>query len=294
MRVLYYKREKCKYDFIVVSDNEELLKIYERMYSCDSFLLTAEKPDLHKIRKKFTALYAKDICCIYCPQNTSTAFSLLPWETELQKIELRDTNALQIIENLMYLTLVPEDGILTLHGAAVAKDDKAFILSASTTAGKSTLAAFLWMRGYEYITDDEIYISQKTLCIEPVFKKLSLRPGGYEILREVFGNPFSEMHYIESETIRRYLLPTEQNTRYAHYKINAVIFLEGYGSQTPYLKKLNTYSGFQKLLKGQLSAADDKQIPAKYKTLAQLPDKTYEMRYSDLWTAETYLEHLQT
>ena len=74
MRVLDYKREKCKYDFIVVSDNEELLKIYERMYSCDSFLLTAEKPDLHKIRKKFTALYAKDICCIYCPQNTSTAF----------------------------------------------------------------------------------------------------------------------------------------------------------------------------------------------------------------------------
>ena len=113
MRVLYYKREKCKYDFIVVSDNEELLKIYELMYSCNSHWLTAEKPDLHKIRKEFTVLYAKDICCIYCPQNTSTAFSLLPWETEIQKIELRDTNALQIIENLMYLTLVPEDGILT-------------------------------------------------------------------------------------------------------------------------------------------------------------------------------------
>ena len=167
-------------------------------------------------------------------------------------------------------------------------------MSAGTTAGKSTLAAFLWLRGYEYITDDEIYISQKTLCIEPVFKKLSLRPGGYGILREDLENPLSEMHYVESGTIRRYLLPIEQKTRYAHYKINAVIFLEGYGSQTPYLKKLNTYSGFQKLLKGQLSAVDDKQIPAKYKTLAQLSDKTYEMRYSDLWTAETYLEHLQT
>ena len=49
-------------------------------------------------------------------------------------------------------------------------------------------------------------------------------------------------------------------------------------------------------MKGQLTAADtdNKIILGKYKTLAHLSNNTYEMRYSDLWMAETYLKHLQT
>lgn len=303
MNGLYYKREKCKYDFIVISDEKELITAYAQRYHCEPVEFRrraplSEEDDFYRIYEILIKKYQKRFCCVCYSSQTDTAFSVLPETGTIQKLDLTQINILQIIENLMYMTLVPEDGIISLHGAAVAKGDKAFLLSARTTSGKSTLAAFLWMRGYEYITDDEIFVSQSTFCVEPVRKILSLRPGGYTILQETFRkretilNNAKHLRYGNSEN---YLLPFQGEPQYEMYKIGGIIFLEEYGSQTPYIRKLTPYEGFPKLLKGQLTAADtdNKQILGKYKALAYLSNNTYEMRYSDLWTAETYLKHLQ-
>lgn len=304
MKALLHHREKCKYDFIVISDDNELLKIYEEMYHCEPIetclrQTIATEEDFRKIHETLTRIYIKKFCCICYSQKTYAVFSILPEDRNIQKNELRihnKTNILQIIEDLMYMTLTPKDGILALHGAAVAKENKAFLFLAKTTAGKSTLAAFLWLSGYEYITDDEIFLSQKDLCVEPARKTLSLRPGGYKILQEIFktyDTPLNKAKNIIYGNIDRYLLPAGEKTRYGQYEIGGIVFLEEYASKTPSLKKINAFDAFPKLLKGQLSATQDQRVEAKYKTLAQLANNTYEMRYSDLWTAETYLEHLQ-
>ena len=304
MNGLYYKREKCKYDFILISDEKELIIAYAQRYHCEPIELRTGKTitaedDFRKIYEILIKKYQKKFCCVCYSSQTDTAFSVLPETRMIQRLDLTQINILQIIENLMYMTLVPEDGIISLHGAAVAKGDKAFLLSARTTSGKSTLAAILWMCGYEYITDDEIFISQSTFCVEPVRKTLSLRPGGYTILQETFRKCeplLNNAKHLRYGSIENYLLPLQGEPQYEMYKIAGIIFLEEYGSQTPYIRKLTPCEGFPKLLKGQLTAADtdNKIILGKYKTLAHLSNNTYEMRYSDLWMAETYLKHLQT
>lgn len=298
MNALLYKRDKCQSDFILVTEDADLLETYGQMYRCEPVEIRGKvetESDFRKLHKQLTEKYPKKFCCVCDLPNSYAALTLLPGAAHIQKTDTRTINILQIIENFMYLTLIPEDGIITLHGAAVAKGDKAFLLSARTTAGKSTLTAFLWMAGYEYITDDEIFISQKTLAVETVRKTLSLRPGGYEVLQKIFPNGEARLNAVKRIAYGnndRYLLPIPEAPRHAQYKIAAIVFLEEYGSPAPYLKKLNACDGFQKLLKGQLSAKEDTPILVKYKTLAQLSQNTYEMRYSDLWTAETYLKHL--
>lgn len=314
MRILCYKRIQCKYDFIVASDDSELLESYEHMYSCERISPVqvrkcTDEENFQEIYGYIQNTQEKEFCCAYYIKKAYAVFYKLPGSTKIQKINLRVTagagssDALQAIENLMYLTLIPKDNVIGLHGAAVAKDGTAYLLLAKTSSGKSTLTSFLCLSGYQYITDDEIFISQETLKLQPAYKKLSLRPQGYKILQDAFENTegpakiLEEAMHVKYGGIHSYLLDFKKEDQYEEYKIGGIIFLTGYSSKEPYLKRLDGCEGFINLLKGQLSAANDKRcppsVPVKYKALIALSKITYEMRYAELWTAETYLKHLR-
>lgn len=313
MKVIRNKRSLCKSDFILISDDKELLESYEKMYTCEIIDLFRRKKITNE--EDFTKTYEilkqqgpKEFCCACYIQKTCAVYYILPGSQITHKLEVRPTigsvttNVLQIMENLMYMTLQPENGILGLHGAAVAREDTAYLLLGKTFTGKSTLAVFLCMAGYEYITDDEIFISETTLRVQPVYKIPSVRPGGFGILQNEFEGKETPSKILDrakrvvNGSINAYLLNLTNKNQYQEYKIGGIIFLNGYGSSEPYIKKLDAISGFTRLLKGQLVIENEKSspkdVPVKYQALAALAKNTYEMRFDDLWTAETFLKHL--
>lgn len=75
-----------------------------------------------------------------------------------------------------------EKGFLVLHGAAVAKNDRAYVFLANTHIGKSTMVSFLLKNGFEYITDDRVIIKTSNLSITPFTKPVMLRQGAVELL----------------------------------------------------------------------------------------------------------------
>lgn len=299
MKILFYPREKCKYGMAVLTDDVTFLEIFRTRYGCSEIPYEGEQETLTQTRltelcKEIEERVGKKTVVFYYDSQERKAYSYEPMTYAAQVTDFsseQNFKPIQLMENLLYTSLIPDDSVVALHGAAVAKEGKAYLLLASTTCGKSTLTAFLWKKaGYEYITDDEIFISRKSMCVEPVRKNLSLRQGGYDLLGGVVG----KTHHVFDGKANTYLIVPEDELKYPEYQIEKIVFLAGYGSDEPYFIKTEPREAFLKLLKGQLSGKNsDGNVIEKYKILTELSQKTYEMRYSDLWTAERYLGHLQ-
>ena len=298
MEILFYPREKCKYAMTVITDDKNIAEIFQKRYFCNK--ISSENFVLAKTCEEFEGLFTKiqaelpKKSSVFCYNSgAKKAFFI---ESEGKTVHIIDFSSpqellpIQVLENLLYITLIPEDSVLALHGAAVAKDGKAYLLLASTTSGKSTLTAFLWKKaGYEYITDDEIFISRKDRCVLPVRKNLSLRQGGYDFLNMEFEKEYP----VFDGKAHTHLIVPQEELKFPKYEIEKIVFLAGYGSVEPYFVKTQPREAFSKLLKGQLSGDNfGGNVAEKYKILTELAQKSYEMRYSDLWTAEKYLKHL--
>lgn len=299
MRVLNYPRKKCKYGMLVVTDETDLSEIFRCRYDCSEFSYEQRLEDVSA--ETFSDLAYKlqeragkqSVVFCYC-RKTDIAFYHNPYTNETHSVIFNkegELTPIQLLENLLYTGLIPADDVIALHGAVVAKDAKAYLLAASTTCGKSTLTAYLWKKaGYEYITDDEIFIARSSSKVLPIRKNLSLRQGGYELLKDFVGRP----EHIFDGKAHTYLLKPKEELAYTEYSVAGVVFLAGYGSTEPYFVKIEAREAFLRLLKGQLSNKNSEgNVADKYRLFAELSHKTYEMRYSDLWMAEKYLERLQ-
>lgn len=77
------------------------------------------------------------------------------------------------------------DSPLHMHGALLAKGGRGIALIGPKEAGKSTLATYLWMRGYELLSDDGFYYTNEEL-VRPVPRRARLRPGAKTILSPDF------------------------------------------------------------------------------------------------------------
>lgn len=299
MNKIFYPRTKCKYGMSIVTNDESLTEIFTKRYDCldlaHVFFDEKTEPShiaFAKFSQEIQAQYKKNSIIFYYDNTTQKSISYEPKDGKITEIifENNELRPIQVLENLLFTSLIPEDEVIALHGGAIAKNGKAILLLASTTCGKSTLTGYLWQAGYEYITDDEIFISRKDIKIEPVRKNLSLRQGGFDLI----GSNFKNSNKIYDGKATTYIIKPQEDLEYLSYDIDKVVFLAGYGSDEPYFRKTEPREAFLKLLKGQLSGNNSEgNVEEKYKILSKLAKKSYEMRYSDLWTAEKFLKHSQ-
>ena len=73
-----------------------------------------------------------------------------------------------------HLAVQSRDGLL-FHAAGLAWDDCGIILPGTTGAGKSTLAAWLTAKGFNYLTDELVYIPWQTTKIQGFPRPLNLK-----------------------------------------------------------------------------------------------------------------------
>ena len=65
--------------------------------------------------------------------------------------------------------------LCVLHGGVIANDKTAYCIIAPTMTGKSTFVTYFALNGYDYLTDDYIFIDKVTHELVPMSLPISLR-----------------------------------------------------------------------------------------------------------------------
>lgn len=98
-----------------------------------------------------------------------------------------DTIAIVRICEYIRVNMLFEEGWTALHGSAISILDKNYLFLGHTGAGKTTLSAYLSIQnGVDIISEDIVIINIHTL--ECIHRKspMSLRAGGYDILKNEY------------------------------------------------------------------------------------------------------------
>jgi hypothetical protein len=77
-------------------------------------------------------------------------------------------------------------GGLLFHAAALARRGKGLILPGTIGAGKSTLAAWLLARGFDYLTDELVFVAPGSGRFQAFARPLNLKPPARVILQRKF------------------------------------------------------------------------------------------------------------
>lgn len=90
----------------------------------------------------------------------------------------RDSNgslASALLDQALYHLSDRSTGGLLLHAAAVCRGARTVLLPGESGAGKSSLAAWLTSNGFDYLTDELVFIPSGTFRVIPFVRPLSLK-----------------------------------------------------------------------------------------------------------------------
>ncbi len=127
----------------------------------------------------------------------------------------------RVLEHLMR---VCTGGIL-VHAAAVARDGKALVLAGNTGAGKTTLATWLVYRGFDYLTDELLYIDTKAMSVNGFARPLHLKKPA----RALFANVIDmEGDAVMESPLGSHVSPTRLGARVARSARPCAVVLPAY------------------------------------------------------------------
>ena len=78
------------------------------------------------------------------------------------------------------------DGGMALHAAALSRDGRAVILPGRSGAGKSTLSTWLTRRGFNYLTDELVFIRENSRNVEYFTRPINIKKWGLSALDNEF------------------------------------------------------------------------------------------------------------
>jgi hypothetical protein len=119
---------------------------------------------------EFAAFFWEEVGCISIREGREVIVDPMPGvEERLMRLPLL---------GIAFAVVLHQRGFFELHGSAVEIDGQAAVFMAGKGWGKSTLAATLYSRGHELITDDLVAIrfEQGKPVVVPAFPQLKLLP----------------------------------------------------------------------------------------------------------------------
>jgi hypothetical protein len=109
--------------------------------------------------------------------DTGQMLSLWDSEKRLYSGESEYQLAYALMNDVLYRCIDADSTHHALHAGAVGKNDLCVLLPGTSGSGKSTLTAWLLTRGFQYLTDELIFLSD-TGKITPLTRPLSLKGDG--------------------------------------------------------------------------------------------------------------------
>lgn len=194
---------------------------------------------------------------------------------------------LQEITKILFKNSNIQEGYFAMHAGAVEYGGKAYILTAVTTAGKTTLITYLINKGFQYITDDCVLINQNDLSVYPYCNPVHLRDGGLEVLTD---NQIDlpNMYYLNGKTIQRYIF-MPSNCISEPLPIGGVLFIR----RTDTINISESICGSECVKRLLKSPTTNYGISADYlRFLARLSSiNTFQIRYKDMsYVADRIIE----
>ena len=115
--------------------------------------------------------------------------------------------------------------IFALHGAAVEYGGKCYIFPATTTSGKTTLASYLSLSGFGYLTDDCALIDRNNLTVHPFATPPQVRDGGMEVLKN-YGTVPNNVKLVCFSALQHRYIYTPPNVPSSPVPLGGIFFIE--------------------------------------------------------------------
>lgn len=177
------------------------------------------------------------------------------------------------VHNIIYNTKKITTGIFAMHAGAVCRNRKASIFAASTTTGKTTLISYLTQSGFEYVSDDCVFIDMDDLSVYPLHNPLHLRDGGAEILRKCGKLP-NDLTYADE----RYIF-VPQNLSPEKTEIEKIYFINRTNNENTILP-LDRKDSFKRLMFSPIVTYNI--TPEYMRFLNKLTPFCHTLRYTDM------------
>jgi hypothetical protein len=91
---------------------------------------------------------------------------------------------------------------LVFHAAALAWEGRGLLLPGPSGSGKTTLAAWLLTQGFDYLTDELVFIASDTTQVQGLARPLNVKKKSKEALQEIFGHKDFPKEMVTSSTRR--------------------------------------------------------------------------------------------
>ncbi len=199
-------------------------------YHIDSYTILCEDEDIYRVFKEHYGRYCYDtvdgtiLIEVYRERSG--------WRINAGGKELYTDDPVQVLHNILYSEKRIQPGIFALHAGAVCRNGKASVFAASTTSGKTTLITYLVQNGFEYVSDDCVFINMRNNTVYPYHNPIHLRTGGAEVLKHCGCLPESLVYSDE-----RYIF-TPDNLSCERMELDRIFFIErGGANETVLLSK---------------------------------------------------------
>lgn len=241
------------------------------------------------IYQTITVLYGK-----YCIPTISTENVDIKIEKQYDYFlvtqgqnSIKTTDPLQALESMIFESCDIQDGIFAIHAGAVAYKERAFIFTASTNTGKTTLTAFLSLNGFEYVTDDCVLIDMQNQDVYPYHKPIHLREGGFQVLKKYNAEP-SDYKYIDIQSLQRYIFTPFAVSKDV-LKISELFFIE----RTNDVNSITKIAAFDAMRRLMESPIKPYKLTSDYlRFLQSISKKSKLLQYSDMNYVLNYLKEV--
>ena len=129
------------------------------------------------------------------------------------------------LDHFFFENTIYDPRIFALHGGAIEWKNKCFIFLAPTTAGKTTLTAYLTNFGAGYITDDCILLDRTEMTVHPYATPLHLRDGGLSVLKKQ-GITLANLQALEDGAEFKRYIYTPHNCAVTEQPLASIFFIE--------------------------------------------------------------------
>lgn len=131
---------------------------------------------------------------------------------------------LLIRKSIYHLINKNKDG-MALHAAAVSKNGNGIILPGRSGSGKTSMSTWLTTRGFNYLTDEYVFIRNNSSTIDAFTRPPNVKTKGLPVLDQYF-----DLGKHEDETLRSYyvaMIPPKllnPNSRHEAAEVKLIVF----------------------------------------------------------------------
>ncbi|OGO93609.1 MAG: hypothetical protein A2Y17_00685 [Clostridiales bacterium GWF2_38_85] len=263
-----------------------MIQYIVRPFQNNDIMIKTDDPTIVETLKIAYGCYVVDFTEKECIQIFIIKTKKMMYEIYCDNKKTVTETPLQLIENMIFDTTFYYENIFALHAGAVSVKDNTLIFIAPTGGGKTTLISYLSIQGFEYVTDDCVFIDMNNNNVYPYHKPIHLRKGGYNIIKNHLYD-LDEIHEIYNDGNKRYVYSPSRFSK-NNLRLNKIFFIER-NEKINELCNMTTNEAIQKLMASTITSYSIKKEYLKF--LSIIARECRILKYKDLDYVYDILEY---